>query len=76
MDWYYRILECAACGVAVADFGKWRVNWSSGEAHVCRPKADALDDLTAQALAGGTDLDKWVVEAVEVMLTTPKGGAR
>lgn len=75
MDWYYRIIECA-CGVAVVDYGKWRVNWSSGEPHSCRPKADALDDITAQALAGQTDMDKWVAEVIEVMLTTPKDRRR
>ena len=68
-----RVLECAGCGVVVADFGQWRVNWLNGEAHSCAMPVDALDDLTAQALAGGTDLDKWVAEAVEIMLTTPKG---
>ena len=68
---YSRIMECV-CGVTVEDYGTWRVDFANGQAHICR-RSDNLDDLTAQALAGGTDLDKWVAEAVEIMLTTPKG---
>lgn len=66
---YSRIMECV-CGVTVEDFGLWRVDFKTGEAHSCRPQmADALEDITAQALAGQTDLDHWVAEVVETMLT-------
>lgn len=66
---FYRILECATCGAVVADFGWYRVGWPSGEAHHCAPqRTDALDDLTAQALAGDPALDVWVAETAEVWL--------
>ena len=67
MGQYSRIMECR-CGVTVEDFGTWRVDFKTGRAHACYQPVDALDDLTAQALAGGTDMDKWVVEAACVWL--------
>ena len=59
----YRVLECAGCGVVVADFGQWRVNWLNGEAHSCAIPVDALDDITAIALVGDAGLD-WLVAMV------------
>lgn len=65
---YYRIMECV-CGAVVADFGWWRVLWSTGEAHNCAPqRTDDVDDLTAQALAGQHGIDHLVAEAASEWL--------
>ena len=69
----YRILECARCGAVVADFDNYRVLWPSGEPHSCVMPLDKLDDITAQALAGGVYLDSLVAEWAAEWLTT---GAR
>ena len=68
----YRVLECAGCGVVVADFGQWRVNWLNGEAHSCAIPVDALDDITAMALAGDAVLDDMVADVAAEWLTGGK----
>ena len=68
----YRVLECAGCGVVVADFGQWRVNWLNGEAHSCAIPVDALDTITAVALAGDAVLDDMVADVAAEWLTGGK----
>ena len=67
-----RVLECAGCGVVVADFGQWRVNWLNGEPHSCAIPVDALDTITAVALAGDAVLDDMVADVAAEWLTGGK----
>ena len=67
-----RVLECAGCGVVVADFGQWRVNWLNGEPHSCAIPVDALDDITAMALSGWDNLDDLVAAMAAEWLTGGK----
>jgi len=67
MGQYSRILECAGCGATVEVSGFSRIDFWTREAHSCR-RADPLDNLTERALAGQTDLDFHVADAVEALL--------
>ena len=63
-----RLMQCV-CGVTVEDFGSWRVEWFTGEAHSCRYNAASmLDGLTEDALAGDENLDEMVSAAADLWL--------